>query len=268
MLTKRKLSPSAIDTFLESPRAYYYRYLHPNTDGTFGLESLQKSTSNYDHDLLAGKLWAAFVDRFYRRVEMTPNSDQMLAEWMQESEGWVAPKLRGSYTDALHTLALHYYSTYNLDDNARLFSEMTVEDEHFTGRLDGLSSERVIHEVKLTRHTSYTSEKVWLVQNSTQIKMYAFLTDATGVLVELGYKDSPYETYRAPVKYFTDEQKSQWRKEYLALAKLIWDTQEFPCTAERCSMVTKAGARMCQWRELCQGNQECMVFFQPRGEHR
>jgi hypothetical protein len=157
-----------------------------------------------------------------------------------------------------------------------LGSELWVEDDTFCGILDGLSADKVIHEVKLTGNSNGTADRVWNVQHSTQVKIYAFLTDAKGVLVELAYKDAPYGIYRAPVLEFTAAQKFLWRRQYTVLADFINGLKkdftpgtipgEYPCTAENCNMVTRGGSSPCVWRELCDGHDECMVFFEPRKE--
>jgi hypothetical protein len=109
---KRKLSASALNTFLRSPKAYFWRYKAQ-------LEPAQTSVATYDHDKICGVLWAEFVNRFYNGVDEKTNTKQTLDDWSKQSDGWVPFKAQEKLTNALTSWAAAYYQMFNPEDGAR-----------------------------------------------------------------------------------------------------------------------------------------------------
>lgn len=264
-----KLSPSAITTFFDSPAKFYWRYLYQGR----GLESLEKSEQNYDHDLVVGGAWSAFVHRFYQGMLLEENRDATLAEWMKGSEGWVSPKVRGQYTDVLSTLAEKYYTKFSPDDGVRsLMSEQEVSNELFYGTPDGVSSEKVIHECKLTtRAKSLTAQYEIKYLHSIQIKVYAVILQATGACIELAFKDNPPEIIRMPVEPIAKETLDKWSAELAELHSAITNMKLYPCNPAGCSIVGKYSLSLCPFKGLCDGKileSEIAQYYKLRENNR
>ena len=247
-MVKRKLSASALNLFLRSPRAYYWRYVAR-------LDPVMQSVSTFDHDKIVGILWAAFVERFYQGMEEAENLARMLRAFDEQTQGWVPTKVHARLTDAMTAWSQAYYAQFSADDGVRLVSEAFVENDRYLGYLDGLSDDRVVHEVKTTSRGSQISEQLWKVQNSIQVKLYCVLTKAKGIRIEFAYKDTPYGIYRSEVVPVTEEQLVAWEQELNALADTIWalgdDIHNYPCHPDGCCITSKNMTSMCVYQSLC-----------------
>lgn len=247
---RRKLSASALNTFLKSPKAYYWGYIAR-------LEPLAPSVATYDHDKLCGIIWAQFVDRFYKGVSEEQNLKVTMANWLEQTDGWVPEKAKDKLTNALSTWGATYYQTFNPEDGCRdpQKSELFVENDRFIGYLDGLSADGIVHEVKSTSRSPQLAGQLWKVQNSIQVKLYAVLTEAKGVCIEFAFKDPPFTIFRGPVLEVTDTQRKCWEKELNALADFIYSLGDsicnYPCHPDGCCLVTKGITSMCQFETLC-----------------
>jgi len=247
---RRKISASGLGTFLRSPKSFYWRYIA-------NLEPIQPSVITYDHDKLAGVVWAEFVDRFYQGINEATNTKQMLADWNEQTDGWVPEKAKERLTKALESWAATYYQMFNPKDGCRLpdKSELKVENDRFLGYLDGLGEGDIIHEVKSTSRSPQLAGQLWKVQNSIQVKLYAVLTKANGAVIEFAWKDTPYQIFRAPAILFTEEQRQGWEQELNALADYITslgdDIHNYVCNPDQCCLVTKGVTSMCQYEALC-----------------
>lgn len=245
-----KLSASALSTFLKSPKSYYFRYIKQ-------LEPIQPSVATYDHDKIAGVVWAGYVDRFYKGLDEAANTAQMLKEWDEQTDGWVPEKAKERLTKALESWATTYPQMFHPEDGARdpQKSELFVENDRFLGYLDGLGDGGIIHEVKSTSRSPQLSGQLWKVQNSLQVKLYAVLTQANGAVIEFAFKDLPYAIFRAPVVVFSGEQRRGWEQELNTLADYITslgdDPHNYPCHPDGCCLVTKGVTSMCQYEALC-----------------
>lgn len=247
---KHKLSASALNTFLRSPKAYYWQYVAR-------LVPMQQSVATYDHDKICGVLWAEFVNRFYNGAGEAENNKRLLDDWYSQTEGWVPEKAKDRLTKALETWGRSYYQMFSPDDGIRGQgkSELFLENERFLGYLDGLSDEGVVHEVKSTSRSPQLAGQLWKVTNSTQVKLYAVLAGAKGVVIEFAFKDSPYTLYRGPETTVSAEQLKGWEQELNTLADYIYslgdDPNNYPCHPDGCCLVTKGITSMCQYETLC-----------------
>ena len=264
-MPRHKLSATALSTFLESPRQYYWRYIKR-------LEPIQQSVSTFDHDRIAGILFSEFVDRFYRGIAEQENAKEMLAKWDEQTFGWVPEKVKDRLTEAMKAWSAIYYTEFSPSDGVRNGSEKRVENERFVGYLDGLSpDEKIVHEVKSTSRAKMLSEQLWKVQHSIQVKLYTVLTKAEGVLIEFAYKDVPYSIYRAPVMAVTEGQRDKWEKELNALADSIYalgdNPDHYPCHPDGCCITSKNFSSICQYFALCTEVPGASIAFKPK-EHR
>lgn len=265
---RRKLSASAISTFLESPRKYYYRYIYNG-----GVEPIGQSVGDFSHDRILGSIWSEFVDRFYKGVSEADNTAKSLASWHEQVEGWVPPKVMAKYTEALATWAMTYYQQFDPKDGVRNGSEKLVENERFLGYLDGLSANhKIIHENKSTSRAQNLSEQMLKVQTSLQIKLYAVLTRAEGVLIEFAFKDAPYAILRTPIYTWTPAQIDAWELQFNALADTIWalgnNPNHYLCVPENCSIIGRGMTSICGYQSLCLGIDGCDVAFQTKTNRR
>ena len=262
---KRKLSATALSTFLDSPKAYYWGYVAR-------LTPIQSSVANYDHDIVFGRLWAEFTDRFYKGVPEAQNTAQTMTAWLADTEGWVPEKAREKLTKGLETLMPNYYQTFSPTDGCRMpeQSELWLENDRFVAKLDGLSEDRVVHEVKSTSRAQSVSEQLWKVQHSLQVKLYTVLAQASGTCIEFAYKDPPYTLFRGPVEHVSSDQRDTWELELNALADKIYalgeDPNNFPCHPDGCCLTTRFSTSMCRYQVLCdQGqNDTSMIFYKIR----
>jgi len=257
-----KLSATALSCLLESPKAFYWRYIAK-------LEPISQSIATYDHDKLAGSLWAAWIDAFYRGVPEKENTERLLADWHEQTEGWVPEKIKERLTKALTAWASIYHQQFSPDDGVRNGSEKLVENERFVGYVDGLSAdETTLHEVKSTSRAKSVSEQLWKVQNSIQVKLYLVLTGAKRVLIEFAYKDEPYDIWRAPVMEVTKEQRKTWEQELNALADSIYalgnDPNNYPCHPDGCCLITKNYVSLCPFQALCSQVLGAEIAFKAR----
>lgn len=267
-MERHKLSASALSLFLKSPKSFYWRY-------RANLEPIQQSVATYDHDKLAGIIWAAAVDRFYKGVPEAENARRTHQDWLEQTDGWVPEKAKERLTKALDMWVAQYYQQFSPDDGCRTAetSELKVENERFIGFLDGLSKDGVIHEVKSTSRSPQLSEQLLKVQSSIQVKLYAVMTKATGVCIEFAWKDSPYQLYRGPILDVTPEQLVGWEQELNALADSIYalgdDEHNFPCNTEGCTIITKNFVGSCPYQTLCLDGikEETSIAYKPR-QHR
>lgn len=247
-MPKHKLSASALNTFLKSPKSYYWRYIAR-------LEPISQSVATYDHDKLLGVIWAQFVDRFYKGVDEATNTAQTLKDWLEQTNGWVPEKAKDRLTKALEAWSSSYYQMFNPKDGCRNGSELHLENERFVAYLDGLSHEGVVHEVKSTSRSPQLSGQLWKVTNSIQVKLYCVMSKATGVVIEFAFKDTPYQLFRGPVTPVTEEQRNGWEQELNSLADYIYslgdDPNNYPCHPDGCCLVTKGITSMCQYETLC-----------------
>ena len=248
-----KLSASGLATFLKSPKSYFWRY-------KAGLEPSQPQVATFDHDKLLGVIWAQYTDRFYRGVGEATNAKAAMDAWLNGSEGWVPEKARVRLTTALENLMPQYYQHFSPEDGCRTAeqSELWLENDRFRGRLDGLSAENVVHEVKTTSRSPQVAEQLWKIGHSIQVKLYCVLADADGYCLEIAFKDPPHAILRAPIVRVTAEQKRGWSQELHALADRIEslgdDPNNYPCHSEGCCMTTKGMVSMCSYRDLCSGD--------------
>ena len=263
-MAARKLSASALSAFLKSPKGYYWSYVAR-------LEPIQPSVGTYDHDKLCGILWAEFVDRFYKGVPEGQNLTQTLTDWNDKTDGWVPEKPRAKLTGALEAWGAQYYQMFSPDDGCRNGSELHLENERFVAYLDGLSPERVVHEVKSTSRAPQLSEQFLKVQTSIQVKLYCVLAEATGICIEFAFKDSPYQIVRGPIVPVTAEQRAGWEQELNALADAIislgTDPHNYPCHPDGCTIMTKNFVGQCPFSALCQDIEGAEIGFAPR-KHR
>ena len=260
-----KLSATSLSCYLESPKAFYWRYIKR-------LEPLYLSVADFDHDKIAGTLWSEFVDAFYRHVPEKENIERMRADWDAQTEGWCPEKPKERLTKALHAWAVLYYQQFSPDDGVRNGSEKRVENERFIGYLDGLSpDETVIHECKSTSRARQVSEQLLKFQTSLQVKLYAVLTKASGVIIELAYKDEPLDIFRAPVYMFPEGEVTAWEQAFNKLADYIYslgnDPRNYLCCADQCSLITKNYTGICQYQALCLGVPGAEIAYKPK-EHR
>lgn len=245
---KHKLSATALSAYLKSPKSYYWRYIAR-------LEPGQPSVASYDHDKICGTTWAEFVDRFYKHVPEDENRKVTLDTWLDKTDGWVPEKARDKLTKALETWATSYYQMFNPDDGVRNGSELNLENERFVAYLDGLSHDKVVHEVKSTSRSPQLAGQLWKVQNSIQVKLYCVLAHATGIRIEFAFKDPPHAIFRGPETPVTPEQLKAWEQELNTLADHIYslgdDPNNYPCHPDGCCLVTKNITSMCQYEALC-----------------
>lgn len=262
--SKRKLSASALNTFLKSPRAYYWQY---KAEGE-GIVPIQPSVATFDHDKICGVLWAEFVDRFYHHVSEKSNTDVLMANWLEQTDGWVPEKARQKLTDALTSWASQYYIMFSPDDGARNGSELHLENKRFVAYLDGLSPDKVVHEVKSTSRSPQLAGQLWKVQNSIQVKLYCVMAKATGICIEFAFKDSPHQLFRGPVALVTEDQLKGWEQELNGLADYIYslgdDIHNYPCHPDGCCLATKGGTWMCQFMPLCDGVPGAEIAYKPK----
>lgn len=266
---KHKLSASALSSFLKSPKAYYWHYVAR-------LQPIIQSTTNFDEAKLFGILWSEYVDRFYKGVGEAENVSMTLHKWKEGTDGWVPAKTQERLTKALESLMPQYYQQFSPTDGVRTAegSELWIEDDTFCGRLDGISEDGIIHEVKSTSRAPQLAEQQWKVSNSLQVKLYCVLMDAKGYRIEFAYKDTPYSIFRGPIVNVTKQQKQQWQQELYTLAANIYslgeDPNNYPCHPDGCCMVSKNMVSMCQYQLLCdQGlNEVTSVFYKTKAEHK
>ena len=248
-MSKHKLSASSLSTFLKSPKAYYYRYIAR-------LDPIQQSVSTFDHDKLAGSLWSTFVDAFYKGVAEQENTSTTLNKWHEQTDGWVPDKQKDPLTKALESWAAEYYQKFRPDDGCRNGSEKFVENKRFLGYLDGLSHDgKTVHECKTAKKAQQLSEQLWKVQNSLQVKLYAVLTQATGVCIEFSWKTAPYGIFRAPIANVSAEQLQRWEAELNALADSIYllgdNPDNYPCHPDGCCITSPFMTSVCSYQALC-----------------
>lgn len=249
-MERRKLSASAISTFLRSPKAYFWRY-HAK------LEPATPSVSTYDHDKIAGVIWAEFVNRFYSGVKEAENLKTTIKDWNEQTSGWVPEKAKAKLTTALESWGTSYYQLFSHDDGVRGKdkSELFLENERFLGYLDGLSDGGIVHEVKSTSRSPQLQGQLWKVQNSLQVKLYCVLAKATGVRIEFAFKDPPFSIYRSEVRNVSPDELVRWEKELNTLADHIYslgdDINKYPCNPDGCCLVTKGVTSMCSYEALC-----------------
>lgn len=247
---RSKLSASALNTFLKSPKAFYWGYRAK-------LVPVQQSVVTYDHDKICGIIWAEFVNRFYNGVSETENCKKTLEDWYSQTDGWVPEKAKERLTKALESWSRSYYQMFNPDDGARGKdkSELFLENDRFLGYLDGLSDDGIVHEVKSTSRSPQLAGQLWKVTNSIQVKLYCVLAQAKGVCIEFAFKDSPYQLFRGPVTYVSPEQLKGWEQELNKLADYIYSLGDgpnnYPCHPDGCCLVTKGITSMCQYETLC-----------------
>jgi len=261
----RKLSATALSLYLKSPKAFYWRYVA-------GLEPVQPSVTFFDHDKLFGTIWAEYVDRFYNGESEEANVEQTHERWLSSTEGWVPEKARDAKTKALESLMPLYYQQFRPDDGCRApnKSELWLENDRFVSKLDGLSAEGIVHEVKTASRCPSLAEQLWKVQNSLQVRLYCVLAQAVGHRIEFAYKDPPYQIYRGPIVFVTESQRQQWELELNTLADQIYslgdNPNHYPCHPDSCCLITKGVVSMCQFQILCdQGVGEFVdTFFRKR----
>lgn len=250
-MEKRKLSASAINTFLKSPKAFYWAY-------KAGLVPLQTSVVTYDHDKICGIIWAETVHRFYNGVSEKDNLNVTIQSWLEQTDGWVPEKAKDKLTKALEVWTSQYYQMFSPDDGVRTKdkSELFLENDRFLGYLDGLSDEGVVHEVKSTSRSPQLTGQLWKVTNSLQVKLYCVLAKATGVIIEFAFKDAPNGLFRGPLTPVSAEQLKGWEQELNTLADYIYslgdDINNYPCHADGCNLVTKGITSMCAYQMLCE----------------
>mgnify|MGYP001575203498 CR=1 FL=1 len=265
-MNRRKLSASAINCFLKSPKQFYWRY-------KANLEPINISVGSFSHDALAGSLWAAAVDRFYKGVGETENTKQLLTEWQEQTQGWVPDRLRNPLTDALAAWMGIYYQLFDPKDGVRNGSEKRVENDRFVGYLDGLDhTGKIVHECKSTSRSPQIAEQVWRTANSVQVKLYAVLTQADGIRLEYAWKDQPYAIYRCDIIPVTVGQRKAWESELTAIADAIEalgdNPENFVCHPDGCCIFSKRFASVCGYSALCSGLPGAEIGFKQRESNR
>lgn len=245
---QHKLSASALNQFLRSPKAYYYGYVAR-------LEPILPSVGTFDEAKLFGILWAEYVDRFYKGVAEAENITQTRQAWHEKIDGWVPEKKLVQLTKALDTLMPQYYQQFSPTDGVRNGSELHLENDRFIAYLDGLSHDGVVHEVKTTSRSPQLAEQLWKVQHSIQVKLYAVMAKANGIRIEFAFKDSPYQIYRSEILPVTPEQRMVWESELNTLADSIYalgdDPSHYPCHTDGCTLTTKYMVSTCPYQSLC-----------------
>lgn len=264
--TKRpfKLSATALSTFLDSPKKFYWRYI-------LNLSPITVSVATYDHDRIFGVVWAAFTDRFYKGIGEAENLRQTMDEWVAQTD-WCPEKQRDALTRALEALAPTYYQMFSPSDGCRHpdKSELWVENDRFCGKLDGLSADGVIHEVKSTKHAQSINDHLWKVQNSLQVRLYAVLAKASGSCIEFAYKDTPYSIFRGPVMPITDNDRALWEQELNALADYIYslgdDPYNYACHPDGCCITSRFMNSICPYQILCEQGftDDTQLFYMKR----
>lgn len=250
MAERHKLSASALNTFLKSPKSFFWRY-------RANLEPIQQSVATYDHDKICGIIWAECVNRFYEGINETENLEKTLADWNDQTDGWVPEKAKDRLTNALKAWGHSYYQMFNANDGIRGKgkSELYLENERFQGYLDGLSDDNIVHEVKSTSRSPQLAGQLWKVTKSIQVKLYCVLAKAEGIVIEFAFKDAPYQLFRGPVTPVSKEQRKMWETELNGLADYIYslgnDPANYPCHPDGCCLVTKGITSMCQYEALC-----------------
>lgn len=265
----RKLSASGMALYLKSPKAFYWRYIAK-------LENAQPSVGSFDHDKIAGSLWAEFVDRFYHGIGEKENTLLVLQDWRDQTSGWVPDKTAERLETALTTLMGQYYQCFSSDDGARTpeGSELWLENDRFVGRLDGLSRDGIIHECKSTSRSPQIGQQLWKVGNSIQVKLYAVLANANGYCIEFAWKDAPHQVYRGPITEVTADQRRCWERELNALADEIQAKGDNPCNfvchSDGCNITGKNFVSMCQYKDLCDGLPEDVIplIYKTRADRR
>lgn len=265
---KPKLSASALATFLDSPKKYYWNYVRR-------LVPAQLSVTTFDHDKLAGTCWAAAVDRFYKGIAEAENRTKTLKEWEDSTDGWVPATAKTKLTTALESWISEYYQKFSPADGIRGKgkSELWVENDIFCGRLDGLSDDGIVHEVKSTSRAKIFTEQVWKVEHSIQVRLYCVLTGAAGYCVEFAFKDAPHQIARCNVQHVTAEQRENWEQELNALATMIYslgdDEHNYPCHTD-CIICTKNFTGTCAYAPLCEFGltEETSLFYKAKAERK
>ena len=260
-----KLSPSGIVDYLRSPKYFYWSRVYNNGEG---LEPLEPSVTRYDHDKIFGQVWAAFVWRFYLGTFSEDNLLQAREEWYEMTRGWVPEQTQAKYTGILNNLVADYYTQFSQVAGVRTASEQWFENDFLRGRVDGINSAGIVHEVKTTTRSPQLAEQLWRVENSIQVKSYAVLAKAEGVQIEFAFKDAPQVTWRAPVKTITEEQRRGWHEELRLLTSQIYEYAScgnlYPCNPDGCCFVSKNFVRMCPYKPLCDGDMSALKEFKPR----
>lgn len=261
---KFKLSATALSTYLDSPKRYYWKYV-------LNLSPITLSVANYDHDRIFGVVWAAFTDRFYKGMGEAENLKQALTEWHEQTD-WVPEKPKEKLTKALEALAPMYYQMFNPQDGCRHpdKSELWLENDRFCGKLDGLSEEGVIHEVKSTKQAQSINDQLWKVQNSLQVRLYAVLAQAKGTCIEFAFKENPYSLFRGPVQNVSPDQLKLWEQEFNTLADYIYslgdDPYNYACNPDGCCITSKFMNSICAYQVLCEQGftEDTQLFYQKR----
>ncbi len=257
----KKLSASALGTYLKSPRSYYWRYIAK-------LEPIAPSVVTFDHDKICGQVWSEFVERFYNGMGESQNAQITMQHWHEQTDGWVPPKAKDKLTKALETWSTSYYQMFRPDDGCRTQSEVYLENDKFLGFADGLNDERGLHEVKSTSRSPQLSGQLWKVENSIQIKLYSVLADATSYQIEFAFKDPPQSIFRGPVVPVSAEQRTVWAQQLNTLADHIYslgdDINNYVCNPDSCCLVTKGITSMCQYQALCDKVPGAEIAFKPR----
>lgn len=266
-LVAHKLSASALSTYLRSPKAFYWRY-------RAGLEPVAPTVATFDDAKVCGQIWSEFVSRYYDGMPEEMNTQVTLGRWHEQTDGWVPDKSKDKLTKALESWISTYYQQFSPKDGCRTQSEVFVENDRFLGYLDGLNEKGQIHETKTTSRSPQLSGQLWRIQNSIQVKLYAVLTQASGVCIEISFKDPPYAIFRAPVLDITAEQRKGWEQELNTLADHIYslgdDPNNYTCNSDGCNLVTRGVTSMCSYHTLCDMglNETTQIIYQPRTNRR
>lgn len=247
-MNRRKLSASGIQTFLSSPRAYYFRYI-------MGIEPISPAGAS-SPDALVGSLFAEYTDRFYKGMGEAENTKRLLTDWDEQTAGWVPTKLKMYLTAPLTAWAGLYYQLYSADDGCRNGSEKRVENDRFVGYVDGLSHDRILLELKTTSRARSLQDQIWAFQRSLQVRLYCVLTEATGIRIEMAYKDQPYALHRADVIPVTAEERKRWEVELNTLADTIVglgdNPDSYPCHTKGCNIFSRNYTSACAYQALCE----------------
>ena len=262
---KRKLSASSLSTFLKSPKKFYWAYV-------VGLVPIQLSAATYDHDMIFGQIWAEITDRFYKGMGEEENIRLAKTEWEERTDGWVPEKQKDSLTRALDNLAPMYYQLFDPLDGCRApdKSELWVENDRFCGKLDGLSNDGIIHEVKSTSRAKSMIDQHWKVENSLQVRLYGVLAQAKGIVIEFAFKDTPNAIQRNPVKEFSENDLKLWEQELNTLADFIYslgdDPYNYPCHPDGCCITSKFMSSICSYQLLCEQGltDENQIFYKVK----
>lgn len=275
-ITGMLVDATDIAAFLKSPKMWYWQRLYNGT----GIVPAKPNIH-----FVFGSLWSEFVADFYAQQPegrgQAETASVYITRFMAMTKDFPA-KERDPLTKALEALIPKYYQNFSPDDGVRTESEVEFVWNGFCGRVDGEGVEWAQlldnppvkaadgHECKATSRAASLADQVWYYQNSIQIKLYAVARQWDSVVIELAFKDPPYDIFRAPAMTITADMRADWQAELtlirLAMINCIRENN-FLCNPQSCNIVGKRGTWMCDYKPLCEGRMDYLDQFKPREEH-